>query len=79
MVTEVARGGYDALFAPREGGSLYGYDYSGLKERQPSETETDMGALQAGSVSITPLRLPQAAQIGRGLREALVSGRTTGV
>lgn len=74
VMTEVARVGYDALFAPR-GGSLYRYDYRGLNERQPSPALTDMAALHQGMVSITPLRLPHAARIDPDLRDALLSVR----
>ncbi len=74
VVTEVARVGYDALFAAREE-SLYAYDYRGLKERRPSESPTDTSALLEGMVSITPLRLPHAADIDPELRDALLCAR----
>lgn len=70
VISEVARVGYDALFAQR-GDRRYAYDYRGLKERQQGAAPTDLAVLRRGLISITPLRLPQAAPIDAELRNSL--------
>ncbi|MCH7599625.1 MAG: 5'/3'-nucleotidase SurE [Myxococcales bacterium] len=72
VVTEIAQVGYDALFKLREG-PVYTGDYQGLKERRPSDAQTDLAIVSEGKVSITPLRLFQAVPIDAALREALGS------
>lgn len=71
-VTTIARVGYDRLFTPEgEGRFVHGYG-GGITEFDPVEG-SDIDAAHDGVVSITPIRMPAAADVPTGVRAALES------
>jgi 5'-nucleotidase len=69
-VTSVARVGYDRLFG-RESEGIYTHDFGGGLVEFDATEGSDVAAAADGRVSITPLRMPAAAQIPDALRARL--------
>jgi len=61
-VTSIARVGYDRLFGRVEEG-LFSHDYSGGLKVFDELEGTDVDAAAKGWVSITPVRMPDAATV----------------
>lgn len=72
-VTSIARVGYDRLFRPAGAGSFV-HDFAGGFLEFDVLHGTDVDAGHRGWISITPVRLPQAAAVPDGVRERLESG-----
>lgn len=69
-VTTIARVGYDRLFTRHDDGA-YRHAYGGgMSEIDPVEG-SDIDAAHDGAVSITPLRMPEAAGVPYQVREAI--------
>lgn len=73
-VTSIARVGYDRLFRPAGGGSFV-HDFAGGFLEFDVLDGTDVDAGHRGWISITPVRLPQAATIPDEVRDRLEWGR----
>jgi 5'-nucleotidase len=72
-ITRIARVGYDRLF--REvGAAVYRHEFSGITEFEALDG-SDVAAARDGAVSITPVRLPQAAEVPDGVRKAIEGTR----
>jgi len=69
-ITDVARVGYERLFRPGAGHTFV-HDFSGRLVPFDDLAGTDVEATRAGCISITPLRLPQAAAIPDELRRRI--------
>jgi len=75
VVTEIADTGYHGLFVPRSE-NIYFHDYPGTVLRSsPGGACSDLEALEAGWVSITPVRLPHSAELSEETRALLEGGR----
>ncbi len=61
-VTRVARTGYDRLFGD-VGGGVYVHDFGGGITERGAVPGNAVGAAQDGVISITPLRMPVAAEL----------------
>jgi len=74
-VTSVARTAYDRLFYPLpENAARFQAEFGTLRERRGAgERLSDFEALARGIVSITPLRLAEAADVSESWIEALES------
>ncbi len=74
VVTRVASVGYAGLFRRKgkdEGVFVHDYDGSLLADEHGTAEDTDMDALGRGWVSITPVRLVDAAEISDEMRQRL--------
>ena len=70
-LTELAAVGYRSLFRRKSDG-VFVHDYQGeLRNEAEAHAATDVAALRAGRVSITPIRLAHTAELSRELRRAL--------
>ena len=69
-VTSIARVGYDRLFR-EEGEGRFVHDFGGGFRHFDALEGTDVDAAHHGEVSITPLRMPQAAPVPAEVRERL--------
>lgn len=69
-VTAVARVRYHRLFAA-DGDGRFTHDYGGGYEHVEEVVDTDIDAAHEGVVSITPLRLPEAAELPDHVRMSL--------
>lgn len=69
-VTTIARVGYDRLFTRREDGSYVHAYGGGINQIDPVEG-SDIDAAHEGAISITPLRMPEAAVVPDVVRKAL--------
>lgn len=69
-VTRVARVGYDALFRG-DGQGGFVHDFGGTFRHFEALEGTDVDAAQHGWISITPLRMPEAADVPDHVRAAL--------
>jgi 5'-nucleotidase len=71
-LTELAAVGYDGLFRP-SGDGLYLHDFSGaLRSGAAPSPASDVSAVRAGRVSITPVRLAHTAELTANLRGRLL-------
>jgi 5'-nucleotidase len=71
-LTELAAVGYDRLFRRRSDGR-YVHDFSGaLRNESAASPKSDVSAVRAGMVSITPVRLAHTAELSESLRARLV-------
>ena len=68
-LTTVARVGYDNLFSDR-GGGVFGHDFSGNLRAFAGLEGSDLAAARSGAISVTPLRMPEAADLPTEIREA---------
>lgn len=75
-VTTIARVGYDRLFQPESDG-VYVHAYAGGFTHIETVDGSDVDAANDGAVSITPVRLPAAAQVPESVRTAIETGRVT--
>ena len=71
-ITTIARVGYDRLFRSTDAGG-YRHDFGGILEFGDM-AGTDVAAARQGAVSITPVRVPHAADVPDGVRAALERG-----
>lgn len=71
-VTSIARVGYDRLFR-HVGEGIFVHDFGGGFLHFDALDGTDVDAAHHGWVSITPIRLPQAAEVADEVRRALES------
>jgi 5'-nucleotidase len=70
-VTELAAVGYDGLFRRRDDGQFV-HDFSGaLRNESAASPQSDVSAVRAGMVSITPVRLAHTAALSGALRRRL--------
>jgi broad specificity polyphosphatase/5'/3'-nucleotidase SurE len=69
-VTSIARVGYDRLFR-HVGEGIFVHDFGGGFLHFDALDGTDVDAAHHGWISITPIRLPQAAKVPDEVREAL--------
>ena len=70
-LTELAAVGYDRLFRRRDDG-LFVHDFSGaLRNESAASARSDVSAVRAGMVSITPVRLAHTARLSGALRKRL--------
>lgn len=70
-LTELAAVGYDGLFRRRDDG-LFVHDFSGaLRNESAASARSDVSAVRAGMVSITPVRLAHTAELSDALRKSL--------
>ncbi len=69
-VVDVARVGYDRLFAPR-GDGVYAHEYRGKFVNFANLEGTDIEVARAGEVAITPLLLQQTGSLPAGLQSRL--------
>ena len=74
VVTEIADTGYHGLFVPRSE-NVYFHDYPGTVLRSDARGCSDLEALDAGWVSITPVRLPHSAELNEETISVLERGR----
>jgi len=73
-VTELAAVGYDGLFRRRDDGHFV-HDFSGaLRNESAASPRSDVSAVRAGRVSITPVRLAHTAELSGSLRARLAGG-----
>jgi 5'-nucleotidase len=73
-LTELAAVGYDGLFRRRTDGNFV-HDFSGaLRNESAASPQSDVSAVRAGRVSITPVRLAHTAELSGALR-ARLAGR----
>lgn len=72
-VTRVAQTSYDSLFAKR-GVDTFVHDFGGGLEHRSSVDGNDVQAAHDGVVSITPIQMPRAAEVDRGMVERLERG-----
>ena len=73
-VTELAAVGYDGLFRRRSDGRFV-HDFSGaLRNEAAASPQSDVSAVRAGMVSITPVRLAHTAELSVALRARLAPG-----
>ncbi len=75
VVTRLATVGYDQLFVAK-GEGVYGHDYSGAIPNNAVLEGSDVEAVRAGRVSITPVQLLASPRLDGHLRRALE--RTSG-
>jgi 5'-nucleotidase len=68
-VTDIARVGYDRLFRAT-GPGVYEHDFGGMTRLEALEG-TDVAVAGEGGVSITPVRLPRAAEVPDEVRRRL--------
>ncbi len=68
-ITSIARVGYERLFRETPTGS-YTHDFNGMRTFGDL-AGTDVAAAEDGAVSITPVRLPHAAEVPAGVRRRL--------
>jgi 5'-nucleotidase len=61
-VTRIARVGYDPVFR-HVGEGIYVHDFNGVFRELEDLSGTDVGAAHDGLVSITPVRMPEAARL----------------
>lgn len=69
-LTTIARVGYDRLFR-RDGPNRFVHEFGGGLRHFEALEGTDVDAAHHGWVSITPLRMPQAAEVPAQIREIL--------
>jgi 5'-nucleotidase len=70
-LTELAAVGYDGLFRRRDDGQFV-HDFSGaLRNESAASPQSDVSAVRAGRVSITPVRLAHTAALSGELRRRL--------
>jgi 5'-nucleotidase len=69
QLTTVARVGYDNLFRDR-GDGVFGHDFSGNLRAFAGLEGTDLAAVRSGAISVTPLRMPEAAIVSETIRDA---------
>jgi 5'-nucleotidase len=70
-LTELAAVGYDGLFRRRADGQFV-HDFSGaLRNESAASPQSDVSAVRAGKVSITPVRLAHTAELSSELRARL--------
>ena len=67
LLTTVARVGYDNLFRD-QGNGVFGHDFSGNLRAFAGLEGTDLAAARSGSISVTPLRMPEAATVPESVR-----------
>ena len=72
-VTTIARVGYDQLFAHR-GEGIYEHSYGGRMTSIDPVEGSDVDAAHDGVISITPIRLPAAADVPPEVRARLETG-----
>lgn len=70
QVTTIARVGYDKLFR-QEGEGRFVHAFGGAFREFDLLDGTDVDAAHAGQISITPIRMPQAASVSTEIREGL--------
>ena len=73
-VTRIARVGYDPVFR-HVGEGIYVHDFNGVFRELEDLSGTDVGAAHDGVVSITPVRMPEAARLHPDTVAALESSR----
>jgi 5'-nucleotidase len=71
VITELAPVGYERLFRRRSDG-VFVHDFGGgFRNPAAAGAATDVGAVRAGKVSITPVRLAHTAALDRAVRARL--------
>jgi broad specificity polyphosphatase/5'/3'-nucleotidase SurE len=73
-VTSLARTKYGALFAGKNGRFRHAFD--GILHTEGDVAGSDLAVLEAGQVSITPIRMATSAPLDDGLRRRLERSRT---
>jgi len=73
-VTSLARTKYGALFAGNNGRFRHAFD--GILHTEGDVAGSDLAVLEAGQVSITPIRMATSAPLDDGLRRRLERSRT---
>jgi broad specificity polyphosphatase/5'/3'-nucleotidase SurE len=68
-VTHLARTRYGRLFAGN--GGVYHHDFDGILHVDGDLAGSDLEALDAGLISITPIRMANSVQLGTALRHRL--------
>ena len=68
-ITSLARTSYGSLFSGGDG--VYRHDWDGVLYTNGDSPDSDLVALDAGIVSITPIRMANSVEIGRNLKRKL--------
>jgi 5'-nucleotidase len=69
LLTTVARVGYGNLFQP-DGDGVFRHAFSGNLREFAAVEGTDLAVARSGSISVTPLRMPEAAAVPDPVRQA---------
>ena len=74
VFTELAAVGYERLFR-HSGDDHFVHDFSGaLRNEAAASAQSDVSAVRAGRVSITPVRLAHTARVSDAVRKGLAGG-----
>ncbi len=70
-ITTLARTSYGSLFSGRDG--VYSHDWDGVLHTNGDSPDSDIAVLDAGIISITPIRMATAVPLDPGLQRRLES------